>query len=182
MNFDFLTKGEGELLAPTADVNLVDKKESGGVFYKAEMPKEVLDRALLHEERRYRQAQYNLEALETILKSLDESIANQNSRLNELAKSHSSDPDYKEQDLLIRRSIRDLDKAKDYTYSKSRVYRRIIADIEEKRERREHPELWEKTDDKRGETTVVSSRAKLLESYLSLEDVAVVEWDEDDEQ
>ena len=182
MNFDYLTKGEGELLVPGSEENVVEKKNSAGVFYGGEMPKELLDKLLMHEERRYRYAQHNLEMIDVIIKSLDESIKSKNEELIEVAKEHSSDPDYDEQLLLVRRSIRDLEKAKDYTLGKSRVFRRIIGDIEEKRERREHPELWEKTDDKRGETTVVSSRSKLLGSYLSLEDVAVLEWDEDGEQ
>ncbi len=182
MNFDYLTKGEGELLVPGSEGNAVEKKNSAGVFEGVEVPKEVMERILLHEERRYRYAQHNLSMIETILKSLDESIKLKNEELMAVVKEHTSDPDYDEQLLLIRRSIRDLEKAKDYTLGKSRVYRRIIGDIEEDRERREHPELWEKTDDKRGETTVVSSRAKLLNSYLRLEDVAVLEWDEDGEQ
>lgn len=182
MDIEYLTKGEGELIADDGRTIPVSSSKSGGVFYRIEIPKELQEQILQHEERRLKEAQSALVDLATTIEALDYCLKHYHAIAFKLEKIRSKVPNYEEEVLLIRRKIKDLENAKAYNEGKVSNYKRIIRDIEEGRERRENPDLWEKTDDIMQEGSVESSAARLLKTYLGGESSDDVDWESDEEQ
>lgn len=148
MSMDYLTQGEGELLAPGAELSemmekVVERNDSGTVI-----PKQWKEQMLQHEERRYNKAVSDLSDLETILKLLESAIMNGEYICKRCEASQGKEPYTEGRMLRARQRISEYDKARAYIFEKLSSVRRIISDIEEKRFRRQHPELEEKTDDK----------------------------------
>lgn len=170
MSIDYLTQGEGELLAPNASLSevmeqVVERDSSGTV-----VPKYWREKMLQHEESRYNQAQADLVDLETILDVLRRANSSFRFRQHMLEKRPVNPDRLAEQTVLIKRRMNEITRAIDYIMGKIGTTKRIISDIEEERDRRAHPELWEKADGKKPDSSSEVEPQDELSLYFAFDE------------
>ena len=182
MDIEYLTKGEGDLISDDGRTIPVSSSQSGGVFYRIEIPKELQEQMKQHEERRLKEAQSALVDLTTTIEALDYCLKHYHSIAYKLEKIRSRVPNYDEEVLLIQRKIKELENARAFNEGKISINKRVISDIEEGRARRENPQLWEKTDGIMQEGSVESSATRLLKTYLGGDNVEDIDWESDEDE
>lgn len=170
MSTEYLTKGEGKLINTPRDLYNMMQKVTERTVYGTVIPSKMQEEYLKHEERRYNQAQADLVDLETILDVLRRANSSFRFRQHMLEK-RQVNPDYlAEQTVLIKSRMNEITRAIDYTMGKIGTTKRIISDIEEERDRRAHPELWEKADGKKQELSSEAEPQDELSLYFAFDE------------
>lgn len=182
MSTEFLTKGEGELIPPLGKDYAVAASAAGkvslGVYTSEAWEKE----RLAHEEKRYNKALSDLSDLDTLLQLVSQTIHRRNMICHKMERENTEGSSAEETIIRLRQSISECEKARAYVLERQSTVRRIISDIEEKKSRREHPELWEKADEIRGKRGADFSQMLLFENELGIVEDEVLDWDGQEEK